>query len=267
VRVTPLIAVVNHSTVLTDDEILNAIPAFQAASHYDFHPRWDAGCSLALYPKGKTIPMGAWVYIVADDSDQAGALAYHDVDGNDVPTLFNFAKTEQHYGASWTVGFTHELWEALADPDIRGAEEQDNGTFFAREVCDPVEDDSFGYTRPGLDGKPILISDFITWNWFSATAPGPYDFKEHCTKPGQILSGGDMSVYRNAGWQRVQAQKAGTLKTLTADEEGERRSGRVDRLALHRNRRFHHDQLVAGRDDSEGLSHVARIDEPGRPIG
>jgi hypothetical protein len=274
VRVSPLIAVVNHSTVLTDDEILNAIPAFQHACHYDFHPRWDAGCSLAFYPAGKTVPKGSWVYVIADDSDQAGALAYHDVDGNDVPTLFNFAKTEQDYGASWTVGFTHELWEALADPDIRGAEEQDNGSFFAREVCDPVEDDHYGYTAKGADGSPILISDFITWNWFSSQAPPPYDFTGACSRPGQILPGGYMSVYRNGGWSTVQAKKDGGLRTLSADEEGDRRSGRVDRLALHRNRRFHHHQLVAGRPDSEageareedGNSTTVRIEEHGRSI-
>lgn len=253
-RQTPIVAVVNHSTVLSDDEIKNALPAFQHAVAYDFRPHWDAGATLYFYPAGSPIPAGAWVYVMADDSDQAGALAYHDVDGNDVPTLFNFAKTEQHYGASWSVGFTHELFEALADPDIRGAEEQDNGTFYAREVCDPVEDDSFGYTRPGADGSPILISDFVTWNWFSSTAPGPYDKGGHCSKPGQILSGGYMSVYKNGGWTTIQAQKDGTHRTLTAEEEGERRSGRVNRLALHRNRRFHHEQLVPGERDSVQLS-------------
>jgi hypothetical protein len=263
-RITPLIAVVNHSTVLTDDEILNALPAFQHACHYDFHPRWDAGCSLHFYPAGKTIPKGSWVYVIADDSDVAGALAYHDVDGNDVPTLFNFAGTEKRYGASWTVGFTHELWEALADPDIRGAEEQDNGSFYAREVADPVESDEYGYEVPGADGSPILISDFITWNWFAPGSPGPWDFTESCSRAGQILPGGYMSVYRSGGWQTVQADKDGSLRTLSADEEGERRSGRVDRLALHRNRRFHHHQFVAGRDDSEGgASTTVRLSEQG----
>lgn len=239
-RISPLIVVQNDSTVLTDEEIQNAIPAFQAAVHTDFSPYWDATCHLIFNAIKQPVPKGAWAYAIKDDSDQPDALAYHDVDGNDVPALFNFAKTEADDNASWTVGFTHELFEALGDPDIRGAEEQDNGTFFAREVCDPVEDDQFAYHRQGADGSQILISDFVTWNWFSSEAPGPYDFKGHCTTPGQILPNGYMSVFKSGKWTTVQANAKGELRDLDAQEEGALRSGRVNRLALHRNRIRHH---------------------------
>jgi hypothetical protein len=247
VRQTPLIVVQNESTVLTDAEVQNAIPAFQAAVAYDFRPYWDAGATLVFGVS--PVPAGAWVYVIRDDSDQPGALAYHDVDQSDTPVMFNFAKTEQHYGSSWTVGFTHELFETLADPDIRGAEEQDDGSFYAREVCDPVEDDALAYTRKGKDGSPILISDFVTWHWFSSKAPGPYDFKGHCTKPGQILPGGYMSVFRNGRWGTVQAQKDGAVRPLTSEEEGQLRSGRVNRLALHRNRVRGHTHPGEERDE------------------
>jgi len=236
-RISPVIMVHNESTVLSDEEVINALPAFQAAVHFDFHPRWNAGCNLVFRSDSGPVPAGTWVYAIKDNSDQPGALAYHDVDGNDVPTLFNFARTEKDDGASWTVGFTHELFEALADPDIRGAEEQDNGTFFAREVCDPVEGDQFGYTRKGGDGTTdILISDFITWNWFSAKAPAPYDFTKKCTAPGQILPGGYMSVFQNGHWHTVQADRSGELHQIDSQQEGMTRSGRVNRLSLHRNR-------------------------------
>jgi len=58
--------------------------------------------------------------------------------------------------AQWSVTFSHEVMETLADPQMTG-----------REVCDPVQDGSYW-----LDG--VQVSDFVTPAWFKG-GRGPFD--------------------------------------------------------------------------------------------
>jgi len=189
----PIIAVVNVSTVLTDAQIDNALPAIQAAITSDFAPIWDATATIVRIPKGSAPPVGAWVCTISDTSDQAGALAYHTVT-NGLPSLSVFAKTEQQYGASWTVSLTHEIWEALVDPYCGSAFQISQKQLVALETADPVEADKLGYTRPGKDGKPVLISNFVTPHWFVAGSSGPHDFNKKLSSPLSIASGGYISI-------------------------------------------------------------------------
>lgn len=191
----PFIAVTNHSTALTDAEVANAIPAFQKAIAYRFRARWGSGGTIHFMPAGATMPSGAWVFAITDTSDQAGALAYHDVDGHDVPTASIFAKTEQQYGASWTVSLTHELWEALVDPELGACFQVSQIEVVALETADPVEADALGFTEPGLDGAPVLISAFVTPEWFVPGSPGPWAYPEAAIRaPLAISSGGYVSI-------------------------------------------------------------------------
>lgn len=190
----PFIAVTNHSSVLTDDEVKNAIPAFQHATTYAFRSRWGLTCTIHFMPAGSVMPKGAWVFAITDTSDQAGALAYHDVDGHAVPTASIFAKTEQQYGASWTVSLTHELWEALADPECIACGQVSQKQVVAYETADPVESDSLGFTAKGLDGSDVLISAFVTPEWFTPGSDGPWSYPEHLTAAQQISSGGYVSI-------------------------------------------------------------------------
>ena len=189
----PVIAVVNVSTVLTDAQIDNALPAIQSAITSDFAPIWDATATIVRIPKGSAPPVGAWVCTISDTSDQAGALAYHSVT-NGLPSLSVFAKTEQQYGASWTVSLTHEIWEALVDPYCGSAFQISQRQLVALETADPVEADRLGYTRPGKDGSPILISNFVTPHWFVAGSSGPYDFNKKLSSPLSLASGGYVSI-------------------------------------------------------------------------
>jgi hypothetical protein len=193
--ISPFIAITNHSTVLSDAEVANAVHAFQTATTYKFRRYWDMGASIHFMPKGSTMPTGAWVFAITDTSDQPGALAYHDIDGNDVPTASIFAKTERDYGASWTVSLTHELWEALADPELAACFQISNTQVVGLEVCDPVEADQYAFTEPGADGTLILISAFVTRNWFVIGSPGPYAYPTGIlSKPLELAPGGYVSI-------------------------------------------------------------------------
>jgi hypothetical protein len=107
---------------------------------------------------------------VREPRPRQGALAYHDVE-DAAPAITVYAGTGAYYGYDNSVSFTHELFELAADPYISAGnqgwpfdwvylvapdgsidrEPQAEGTFWAQEVCDPVEADS--YLRKGGTGS------------------------------------------------------------------------------------------------------------------
>jgi hypothetical protein len=200
-----VICVTNESSVLTDAEVQLAMPALQYQANYHFRPFWDAGCKFLWVPKGDAVPAGAWQLLILDDSDQAGALGYHDVNAAGCPILKIFAKTDKDAGLSWTITTSHELLEALADPDIvRGMQVTDT-EWYALEVGDPVEADELGYAVRLANGERVMVSDFVLPAWFNPGATAiKYDYMRHCNKPLEVLAGGYQSIYVSGkGWTQV----------------------------------------------------------------
>ena len=127
-----------------------------------------------------------------DDSDQAGALAYHDVTNEGLPISKVFVKTIQADHTSVSVGATHEICEMAVDPTINLMTQDLDGTFWAYEVCDPVEDDQYGYDIGG-----VVVTDFVTPEWFGfKDAAGSVDFKQRAAKGFEVLSGGPAAAVR-----------------------------------------------------------------------
>lgn len=112
------IAVINASTVVKDADVKTALPAFQSQVSDDFAPVWGIDATLRFVPSGSKPNAGEWWLAVLDDSDQAGALGYHDLTKDGLPLGKVFAKTDLTYGEKWSVTFSHELLEMLGDPNI-----------------------------------------------------------------------------------------------------------------------------------------------------
>jgi hypothetical protein len=183
---------VNVSTVLTDDQVRNAVSALQTQVHRDFAPAWGIDADLS-FASPQEHPSGAWRIVVLNNSDQAGALGYHDFTIEGLPLGKVFAKTTMDYGGHWTVTASHELLEMLGDPDISRAvfvpsSHRYGGVIFAYENCDACEADQFGYHI-----NDTLVSDFIFPAWFEYfRKPGStrFDFCNHINAPFELLSGG-----------------------------------------------------------------------------
>lgn len=209
------ISVINESTVLTDADVTPVVPALQQQVTGDFRPVWGVDAELTLIPQGQQPPTGSWWLVILDNSDQAGALGYHDLTSEGLPMGKVFAASDLTAGTSWTITASHELLEMLGDPDINLSAFIQNadttGTLYAYEVCDACEDDSFGYQISN-----VLVSDFVYPAWFETfRTPGStqFDHMSQIQNPLHLLKGGYIGLFNitaGSGWQQ---QTAGKIPT------------------------------------------------------
>jgi hypothetical protein len=224
------IAVINKSTVLDDAAVAAVVPDLQVQVHRDFAPAWGIDADLRFIGAGQRPPGGAWWLVVLDDSDQAGALGYHDLTNQGLPLGKVFAGSDLKAGYTWTVTASHELLEMLADPDIDLTvfvqPTATTGTLYAYEVCDAVEADQFGYKV----GKSVL-SDFVHPAWFESfrkKGSTTFDHGGHVQQPFELLTGGYIGVFdvgSGSGWHQLQAA-SGPYRYESRPRVGSRRERR-----------------------------------------
>jgi hypothetical protein len=221
----PQLAVINESTAIADADVQNMIPAFTQQWNKDLQPVWGVDtAAFTFVPKGQAPATGTWWVVFLDDSDQAGALAYHDLTNEGLPISKVFVKSILSDNSSVSVGATHELCEMAVDPWLNSAYQDPKGTFWAGEVCDPVEDDQYGYQIGG-----VLVTDFVTPNWFAHQhAQATIDFKGHANTAFAVLSGGYAQKFDpKKGWQQVNGTKAMMDKRAMNPAKGSRRERRA----------------------------------------
>jgi hypothetical protein len=215
------VAIVNASTVCSDEEVATITAALQHQVDHDFRPTWGIAAELTAVPKDTPPPADAWVLAILDDSDQARALGYHDLTPELLPAGKVFAKSDQEFGAAVSVTASHELLEMLGDPFVNtSALDPKTGRLCAYESSDAVEADELGYE---IDG--VLVSDFVLPQYFDPEHAGkgkPLSFKGNVDEPFSLAKGGYMNFLDlgdlEKGWQQVTAE--GTPDS--GREEGQR---------------------------------------------
>ena len=221
----PEIAVINESSAASDDEISTMLSAFNTQWNVDLKSIWGVDdATFAFFSSGAKPPSGAWWLVFLDNSDQAQALAYHDLTDEGLPISKVFVKTIEADNSSLSIGATHELCEMAVDPWLNSAYQDPNGVFWAGEICDPVEDDQYGYKIGNL-----LVTDFVTPDWFShAHSQGAVDIKGHASTAFEVLSGGYAQFFDvQKGWQQVTGNKA--IRSRRAEAPRGSRRERRDR--------------------------------------
>lgn len=213
----PKISIINESQALTDADIEKVIPALQRQVSEHFAPTWGLDAQLKFVAKGQSPDLGSWWMVILDDSDQAGRLGYHDLTPEGMPIGKAFAKADLDNHLSWTVTISHEILEMMVDPELNLTTfVQDGpmtGKLYAYEVCDPVEDDQYGYA---IDG--VMVSNFVLPTYFEPTTHSVggsalYDHCGHLSGPApMLLSGGflgEFDVGRGQGWTQLTAPTEG----------------------------------------------------------
>jgi hypothetical protein len=201
------IAVVNRSTVWPDAEaaLVTAALGIQVNNH--FAPAWGLNAMLTFVGTQETAPATHWWLTLLDNSDQAGALGYHEMTAAGLPLGKAFLKTTIGDKQSPSVCASHELLEMLADPWISDLVMSGDGSrLYAHEVCDACEADEFGYQING-----ILVSDFVVPTWFEGwRTTGHFDHMGHLTTgPFTLLPGGYIGYMniQGGGWQQLTADR------------------------------------------------------------
>lgn len=206
-----LIAVINQSKLVTNAQVETMCQAIQIQLNLHVLPAWNmkAG-TISFYADATKVPGYAWVISMLDNSTVAGALGYHAED-NDKVDAFIFAQPVLSNGGTvmvfdpknptrYTVSATlsHEVCEMVGDRFAGGFSQGPQvtaGNLYCQELCDPVENDSYGIN---VAGQLIAVSNFVFPSWFNpeatAAVNAPFDYLHKLTAPFTMDAGGYMIV-------------------------------------------------------------------------
>lgn len=228
------VALQNFSTVLKDEEVAPVAAVLKTQINRDFSQHYGVQADVRYLSQTTVLPGNFWQLAIFDNSDQAGALGYHDLAPNGMPIGKVFAGTDKIYGLQWSVTASHELLEMLADPYINlvATNWVQKGTStwwlrqYAYEVADPCEDERDGYL---IDG--VLVSDFVLPRWFnSRIVPPPgerFNFQGTMTKPLELRPGGYIAVqdvFPATGWVYLTGSEGGFSHRAPVGSRRERRA-------------------------------------------
>lgn len=195
-----LISVVNHTKgKLSDEQVQDGIRAVNRQIAHDFQPYWDFGAQLRLEgtvgetPDDKKLPelRGDAIIYLWDEVDVDDALGYHELNAAGVPFGFVFTELVKELKEPWTVTFSHEALELLADSEanllVAGPHPADprQEVFHWYEMCDAVQDEKYK-----VDG--IWVSNFVLPLYFTRDAEkgGRNDFLGRIYKKKTLQSFG-----------------------------------------------------------------------------
>ena len=209
------VACINQATVPLGVPFDKLTAALQKCYDEHFMPVW--GYPLKLYNTDTAKPSD-WQFIYFDDADAAGALGYHDLTKDGQPVSKIFVKTTLADNQLVSVTACHELFEMAIDPIANLWAEAADGTEYAYEMSDPVEEDTFL-----VDG--IQMSNFVHPSWFEPFKhpPGPkYDHLGLLKKPFSMTKGGYMIVKKKGKVQEVFGSAAKAKRFANERRRGHR---------------------------------------------
>jgi hypothetical protein len=195
------IACINKATVDLGVPFDKLTATLQRCFDEHFLPVW--GYPVKLYntdaPKASD-----WQFIYFDDADTAGALGYHELTHNGQPISKIFVKTTLAVKQLVSVTACHELFEMVIDPLANLWAEAADGSEYAYEMSDPVEEDTFRF-----DG--IVMSNFVHPSWFEPFEHPPRTKFDHLgllKKPFSMTKGGYVIVKRKGKVTQEYGSKA-----------------------------------------------------------
>ncbi len=195
------IVIVNVDTDVTDQDITRGAAALQRQVLEHFFPRWGVPATVRAAAASGAPGPDDWVLQLRRTPTLDGALGVHQVTLDNRPALFDFPVLDAQDGVPWTVTASHEVLETLADPWLRRGVQDDDGVWWAVEICDAVEADTYE-----IDG--VRVSNFClpAWGEPRGIRPGvTYDHMGLCTRPWEVRAGGYAQRFEPATgtWNQV----------------------------------------------------------------
>jgi len=180
-----------------------------------FLPVW--GYPVKLYNTDAPKPSD-WQFVYFDDADTAGALGYHELTHDGQPISKVFVRTTLAVNELVSVTACHELFEMVIDPLANLWAEATDGTEYAYEMSDPVEQDTFL-----VDG--IEMSNFVHPSWFEPFKHPPgtkFDHLGLLKKPFSMTKGGYAIVKKKGKVTQEYGSKAKEKRFAKEDRRDHR---------------------------------------------
>jgi hypothetical protein len=223
-----LIAVVNQSTLVKDADVVSMCSAVQTQLDLHVAPAWhQKSATVRPYTNTAQIPGYAWIVNLLDNSTQAGALGYHSID-NDKIDAFIFASPvlsnsgvvlydpSNPQNTSVSSVLSHEVLEMFGDRFANfwaDGPAVSQGSEYALELCDPVENDSYAIDA---NGAMVSVSNFVFPAYFNyqATVKNnfPFDYLHKLQAPFGMTAGGYLIVRKAGVASQIFAQDAEQMK-------------------------------------------------------
>lgn len=189
---------------MTPGALATIAAATQIQLNRDFSAEWGGNFTVRSGTGAGDIQPGEVVFALLPTLDTPDAVAYHDVNGNGVPTCFDaitLSETILGPGNSVSVAVSHELLETPGDEGCNVWCDDGQGGSVALEVADGVESNTYE-----LNG--VHVSDFLLRSFFVPGAKGPYNFMALAGLLGAI---GPSKPFETApgGYQIVRTMGAG----------------------------------------------------------
>jgi hypothetical protein len=215
-----LIAVINKSTLVKDNEVDLMCKAIQIQLDLHVAPAWNQKAPIIKFYANQTkVPGYAWTISMLDNPDVDGALGYHSEDAGRVdgfifakPVLDNGgvvlhdANNNQNFSVASVL--SHEVCEMFGDRFANfwaDGPALTQGSEYALELCDPVEGDSYDITLS--DGTIVSVSNFVFPSWFNAQATVPqnmpFDYLKKLSSPFTMTPGGYLIVRQSGQVSQV----------------------------------------------------------------
>jgi len=198
-----LIAILNQSTLVSNADAATMTQAVATQIRLDAAPLWDRSpAAVILYTDPAAIPATAHGIAIVDtiQNQPQGVLGFHTEDQGGKLWGVVAAKPELDNGGQvltgdWSVSsvLSHEVLEMFVDPNCNLWADDNKGSAYSFEVCDPVE-------APTYSVQGVSVSNFVTPSWFDplAATSAQFDKLGQLTAPFSILEGGYV-VYETAG--------------------------------------------------------------------
>lgn len=209
------IACINKATVDLGVSFDKLTTTLQKCFDLHFLPIW--GYPVKLYNTETARPTD-WQFVYFDDADTAGALGYHDLTKDGQPVSKIFVKTTLSDKQLVSVTACHELFEMVIDPVANLWAEASDGTEYAYEMCDAVEEDTFLVDA-------IQMSNFLYPSWFEPfkhRRGTKYDHLGLLTAPYTMTKGGYEIVKKKGKVSEVFGSKAKERRFAREDRRGHR---------------------------------------------
>lgn len=189
------IAVLNRSTRVSVADAVRMTAACSRQLRLHASPAWNRAVPGVAFIADETHLMpGVCPVYLFDNSDEAGALGYHDQTPAGLPYGRVFAGTVLDNNGtvltgdnSVSVTLSHELLELFGDPECNLWATASDGYDYAVELGDPVEADSYI-----MSGTGVSVSNFATPAYFDEAPEedARFDYLGRLIAPFSMTAGG-----------------------------------------------------------------------------